>query len=324
MQPNVLITSAGRRGKLVSAFRRELAALLPGAQVFAADMCPELSAGCQLADESFVVPHVRDADYIRRMRQLCAAQRVGLVVPTIDTELTVLARERDEFAAIGVRISVPDADFVAICRDKRKTSAWFVARGLAVPRPVDLHSAPKYPLFAKPYDGSSGQEARVVNSPAELHPTLTGNPKMMFLEYLSPAEHVEYTVDMYYSLGGKLKCMVPRLRIETRAGEVSKSRTARFDAMVTLRECLGHIDGGRGCITLQVFIHRDSGRLYAIEINPRFGGGYPLSYEAGANFPRWLIQENLLCRPVEFFDAWESDLTMLRYDEHVLVRNSAA
>jgi carbamoyl-phosphate synthase large subunit len=91
-----------------------------------------------------------------------------------------------------------------------------------------------------------------------------------------------------------------------------------------LRDRLGSIEHARGCITLQLFVHRQSQEAYAIEINPRFGGGYPLSYEAGANFPRWLIQEYLLGMPVEFCDAWESDLTMLRYDDHVIVRGAAA
>jgi carbamoyl-phosphate synthase large subunit len=146
----------------------------------------------------------------------------------------------------------------------------------------------------------------------------------MFVDYLSPDEHDEYTIDMYYSRHDELKCLVPRLRIETRAGEVSKGRTSRIRAMDELRERMGTIEGARGCITLQVFVERASGTVSAIEINPRFGGGFPLSYEAGANYPRWLIEEYLLGKTIESFDDWESDLTMLRYDAHVVVRGAAA
>jgi carbamoyl-phosphate synthase large subunit len=179
-------------------------------------------------------------------------------------------------------------------------------------------------MFAKPYDGSCSQDTHVIESSDDLTVALLADSRMMFVEYLSPLAHDEYTIDMYYSRDGELKCLVPRLRMETRAGEVSKGRTRRIPAVGVLRERLGIIQGARGCVTLQVFVHRQSQAVYGIEINPRFGGGYPLSYEAGANFPRWLLREYLLGKSVEFFDAWESDVTMLRYDDHVIVRGTAA
>lgn len=324
MHRNVLITSAGRRGKLLNAFKRELAALIPSGQVYAADLRPELSAGCQLADASFAMPHVNEPDYVARLRELCVDRQIGLVVPTIDTELAVLSLAREELAAKGTQIAVSDASFIRICRDKRTTSSWFQSRGLDVPKSIDARNSATFPIFVKPCDGSSGQGAGIITSSHELTPALIADARMMFLEYLSPADYEEYSIDMYYSRSGGLKCLVPRLRLETRAGEVSKSRTARIDAMSMLQERLRQIAGVRGCITLQIFVQRNSGKFYASEINPRFGGGYPLSYETGANFPRWLLEEYLLGRPVEFYDDWESNVTMLRYDEHVVVRGAAA
>jgi len=324
MRPNVLITSAGRRGKLVSLFQQELRKLLPDGKVFATDHRPDLSVACHLADGAFAVARVDDAEYIPQLQDLCESHAVGLIVPTIDPELELLARQRDEFAAAGVQIAISSAEFVGVCRDKRRTPTWFAGRGLTAPRLVNARAVTDFPIFAKPYNGSCGQGVRVVALPSELTPNLLDDPRMMFVEYLSPAEHDEYTVDMYYSHDGELRCLVPRLRIETRAGEVSKSRTARIDAIDMLLDRLGSVDGARGCITLQIFVHRRSDVIYGIEVNPRFGGGYPLSYEAGANFPRWLIEEYLLGKPVEFCDDWESELTMLRYDDHVVVRGTAA
>jgi carbamoyl-phosphate synthase large subunit len=256
--------------------------------------------------------------------ELCVAHEIGLVVPTIDPELPVLARWRREFEDCGTAIVVSDYDFIGIARDKRATVHWFVERGLQVPRTVDPRAAPQFPLFARPFDGSCSRNTWVIANAAQLTTALLDEPRLIFTEYLSPQEHDEYTLDMYFSRTGTLKCLVPRLRIETRAGEVSKSRTARLGVFDAVRDRLAEVEGARGCVTVQVFINRRSAVVYGIEINARFGGGYPLSYEAGANFPRWLIQEYLLGTPVESFDEWESDLTMLRYDEHVLVRRTAA
>jgi carbamoyl-phosphate synthase large subunit len=89
-----------------------------------------------------------------------------------------------------------------------------------------------------------------------------------------------------------------------------------------LLEKLTKIDGARGCLTVQLFAHPNAQRYAALEINPRFGGGFPLSYAAGANYPGWLIDEYMLQQEIIFFDGWASDLMMLRYDAHVLVSNA--
>ena len=76
-----------------------------------------------------------------------------------------------------------------------------------------------------------------------------------------------------------------------------------------------------GCITVQCF-RQANGRLRFIEINPRFGGGFPLALHAGADFPRWLIQEHLGLPIESAMDAWQDDLAMLRYDDEILVAGS--
>ena len=105
-----------------------------------------------------------------------------------------------------------------------------------------------------------------------------------------------------------------------RSGEVSKGVTRRNHIVEYLKPKLSHLSGARGCLTLQIFAKADGSSFKAIEINPRFGGGYPLSYAAGANFPRWLLQEYLLEESPDFHDDWQADLLMLRYDAHVLVK----
>ena len=59
--------------------------------------------------------------------------------------------------------------------------------------------------------------------------------------------------------------------------------------------------------------------MVGIEINPRFGGGYPLSYNAGGNFPELLIREYFLNEAIEYFDNWKDDMLMLRYDDAVYI-----
>ncbi len=323
MPKNVLLTSAGRRGLLVQLFQRELGSLFPTASVFAADLRPEISSACQLADRSFRVPPIAEEGYLDQLLQLCIQHEVGMVVPTIDTELRLLAENRERFLQHGIHAIVSEPELIRQCRDKRLTTDLFARYGVDSPLVVEPTREATYPLFAKPYDGSSSNNLFVVHSYEEVTPALLEDPKQICYEYMSPLEYAEYTVDMYYDRHSKLQCLVPRLRIETRAGEVSKGRTAKISALEILRDNFHYVEGARGCLTAQFFVRRSSGRLSGIEINPRFGGGFPLSYEARANFPQWLIREYLRGETVEFFEDWEDGLTMLRYDHHVLVRSAS-
>ncbi len=142
------------------------------------------------------------------------------------------------------------------------------------------------------------------------------------MEYMDKADYDEYTVDMYYNKQGMLRCLVPRKRLLVRAGEISKGITCNNRLVPYLSDRLSNIDGARGCLTAQFFLHKTSNRITGIEINARFGGGYPLSYHAGANYPRWLLQEYLLGMEIPVMHNWENNLLMLRYDDEVIIHGN--
>ena len=143
----------------------------------------------------------------------------------------------------------------------------------------------------------------------------------MFLEYLSPEKYLEITIDLYFDKNHLLKCAVPRERIEVRSGEVSKSVTRKNDLYKMICSKFSFCKGFRGCITLQVFRNRLTNEIYGSEINPRFGGGYPLTYLSNANYPEMIIKEYLLNEDLSFFDGWISNLLMLRYDDEIIVHD---
>ena len=104
-----------------------------------------------------------------------------------------------------------------------------------------------------------------------------------------------------------------------RAGEINKGITEKNVLVPFVTKHLAHIEGAKGCLTMQFFLNRTTKQVIAIEINPRFGGGFPLSYVAGANYPKYLIEEYLLGKEIPVNNNWEDHLLMLRYDEAVFV-----
>jgi carbamoyl-phosphate synthase large subunit len=316
---NILILSAGRRVSLTEAFLKEASAYDCGIRVYAADANPDLSAACKIT-ESFKLPKVSSSLYIEVLRKNIKEKNITVVIPTIDTELIALSQIRDEMENQGVFLLTPPADFVKICRNKRLTHEFFKKHGIEVANEMSRSSL-MFPLFAKPIDGSSSNHLYFAAGITDLPPAVLNDERFMLLEYLNPADYSEYTIDMYYNRMGNICSIVPRLRIETRSGEVSKGVTKRTGIIDYLKTRFNKMEGFRGCITMQFFVHKKSGNIKGIEINPRFGGGYPLSYFAGANFPKWIIEEYIFNKNVDWSDHWTENLLMLRYDKEILIND---
>lgn len=317
---NILVTSAGQRVSLVQAFQKELKQFYTQGKVFTADLNPMLAPACHISDGYFSVPRVTDIDYIPTLLELCLKGNIKLVIPTIDTELLVLSQYKQVFAEKGIILIVSDRDLVEKCRDKRLTNVLFESKGISIPEQYGKTNL-VFPTFAKPCDGSLSKGIFIAYSMDDIKAEYLENEKLMFMQFVSPDEYDEFTVDCYFDRNSKLKCAVPRKRIFVRAGEINKGVTKKNNILNEFKQKLFSLEGAIGCLTIQVFCHKTTEEILAIEINPRFGGGYPLSYLAGANYPKWLIQEYIVNAEVTVFDDWKENLLMLRYDSELLVEN---
>lgn len=313
---NVLILSIGRRVSLLRAFQVDAAAYRTGTQIIACDARPELSSACEVARYSFPVPPVNSPDFFDKLVQGCQKFDVSLIVPTIDPELAVLAAMKQELADFGIATVVCDSSIIRRTSDKGRAPEFFAGLDLQVPRALDRRAL-TFPLFAKPREGSSSAGVVAAHSADDLPSAYLDSPEYLFQELIQESEYEEFTVDLYYDRAGQLKCLIPRLRIETRGGEVSKGLTVRDGLYDYLLPRFAHIPGARGCVTLQVFADAAREEVIGIEVNPRFGGGFPLSYAAGARYPGWIMREYLGNEKIDFYDRWEDGLLMLRYDDAV-------
>lgn len=315
---NILITSAGKRVVLIEFFKKILKSYDSEAMVYTTDMNPLLAPAGIVSDRCFKVPKVTDPEYISVLLSLCINHNVGMVIPTIDTELLILSENKERFYERGISVIVSDPSFIKLCRDKRNTANFFQKLDIRVPKSIDKHH-PIFPLFAKPYDGSLSKDLFIVKTTDELTPEILHHPKLIFMEYIDKAEYKEFTVDMYYGKDHYIKSIVPRERVEIRAGEINKGYTRKNFLVEYLKERMSYLPGVIGCICTQLFYREKDNDVVGIEINPRFGGGYPLSYYAKANFPKYLIEEYFLNKVIRYSDEWLDNTLMLRYDSEVIV-----
>ena len=315
---NILIMSAGRRVELVNCFKASRDRLNISGKIFAADISTSAPA-IYFADEYFIIPRISENNYIDSVIRVCKDNNISLVVPTIDTELEILAlnKERIEKES-GAIVLISNYESVKICCDKIKTAKFFVDNGFGIPEVITdsmvLTGEYDFPLFIKPLDGSSSINAFKVNNKKELD---------FFMWYIDKpilqkcVKGTEYTVDCFIDFEGNIITVVPRIRLQTRSGEVLKGRIEKnqliiedVKRLIKTLKLIGHI-------TVQCFLTEDNSIRY-IEINPRFGGGAPMSIMAGAdsteNLYRLLLGEQL-----EYNDNYIDGATYSRFDSSIRI-----
>jgi carbamoyl-phosphate synthase large subunit len=284
----VLVTSAGRRTSLIRGFLDAVSGI-DGGRVYASDADP-LAPGLFVADKGMVLPPLAVPGYEEDLISVCEHEGIGLVVPTIDTELPILSKISEELAAVGAMALVSAPAVIAMSRDKGLTEDVFAASGIATPRSYPLESIGDLDLpdrvFIKPRSGSASVGAHVVER-ADIATVVAMVDDPIIQDYVDAAE---ITVDALLDLHGNVIHMVPRIRIKTVGGESIQGVTMPDEPirpwLLGVLAVVGGL-GGVGPITVQAFLTEGSPTL--VEVNPRFGGGFPLTLQAGGDYPAWII-----------------------------------
>ena len=304
--PNILFTCAGRRTYLLKYFKEQLG---NEGKVIGADM--QLSApALSVADVKEQVPAVYAHDYIDRVLDICRRNDVAAIICLNDLELPILAANSERFAAEVILPVVAPTEIIDICFDKYRTARYVESLGLSTPATyINLAEAKEalaagrlaFPLVLKPRWGSGSIGIEFVNNLEELsevYAMLLKKVKKSILATASTGEEYiliqqkiegqEYGMDVMNDLAGRNRGVSVKKKLAMRAGETDKAQTvnnAEIRAIgMKLGENLHHIGN------LDVDVFEKDGKYYVLELNPRFGGGFPFSYEAGVNFPKAIIE----------------------------------
>lgn len=303
---NILFTCAGRRTYLLEYFRLQLD---PGDKIVATDAnitAPALTA----ADFAIEVPPVYASDYIDELLEICIKFDIKGIIPLNDLELPILSANIERFKERGIIPIISNQDVIDISFDKFKTANFIEKIGLKSPktftRPEEAENALKngdiaFPLLLKPRWGSGSIGIEIVSDLEELrfiYKRLMKKVKKSILAKASIGDNFiliqevidgqEYGVDIMNDFDGKNRGVSVKKKLSMRAGETDKAMTVDKPEIVAIAKKIAkelrHIGN------LDVDIFEKNGEYYVLELNPRFGGGFPFSFEAGANFPKAIVE----------------------------------
>ena len=299
----VLFTCAGQRVDIVGAFRQA------GATTVAADVNP-LAPALYHADRYELVPRIEDGDYVAAVRDVVRKHDVKLVVPLTDLDQLVLARARDELDAL---VLLPDADIVERLADKYLAHVLFEERGIPSPPtwlPDTLPHDATFPLLVKARMGFGSRHIYRAADRAELDFFLRYTPVESIVQACMQGE--EFSVDVFCGLEGQCLNAIPRTMIESKGGESIKGMTIRDEALIELGRDVSEKLRLVGPANVQCFRESD-GSHYLTDINPRFGGGFPLPLAAGGRYPELALALARGERPKPRLGEFEEGIVMTRF-----------
>ena len=304
---NVMLTCAGRRNYLVKFFQEALGGR---GQVFAADTSAHAPA-LQQADKWFILPPLNNPAYIDTLFTICQRHRVRLLIPLNDLELRLLARHSTRFLEVGTIPVVSSTKVVDTCFDKWGTCEFLKGADLEGPNTyLSLAEAREalargditFPLVVKPRWGTASIGIEYAEDDEELELRYALAKKLLprtFLREISATDAErciliqkqlcgqEYGLDIVNDLDGHYVCTFVKRKLAMRAGETDRAITVQSDWLEGIGEVIGRKLGHIGVLDCDVVVTKDSSCV--LDMNPRFGGGYPFSHRAGANLPAVLV-----------------------------------
>lgn len=318
---NVLLTSVGRRSYIVKYFKEVIG---NSGEVHVSNS-NNLTPAFSCADKSVVSPLIYDENYIDFLKNYCVENKINAIISLFDIDLPILSQHKDEFKAVGCEVLVSEYDFVSTCNDKWKTYNFLKANDFNVPKTYlnlhDFYASLKsndidFPVIVKPRWGMgsiSVFEAENADELEILYEKIRKNITKTYLKYESidlnnsviiqeKLDGQEYGLDVINDLKGNYRATVIKEKIAMRAGETDCAKIVDVPSLRHIGEMLGNASKHIANCDCDVFI--SNGVPYVLELNARFGGGYPFSHLAGCNLPlaiiNWLNNGDV---PDDTFDA---------------------
>jgi carbamoyl-phosphate synthase large subunit len=304
---NILLSCAGCRNYLIDFFKTALAG---HGKIFVCDSNPD-AVSLQEADRGFILPRASHPEYFDRLLNICEQNQVKLLISLNDLELPLLAKQRDRFLKIGTVPIISDPAAIDICFDKWKTFQFLKENQIPAPKTyLSLAEARQaiatgeltFPLVIKPRWGTASigiefpQDDEELELAYQLVKKRLNRTILADISSIDPDRAVliqeqiigkEYGLDVINNLDGKYVATLAKRKLSMRGGETDRAITVNDPRLTEIGEKIGRNLQHIGNLDCDVFAGPQG--YCILEMNPRFGGGYPFSHIAGANLPAALI-----------------------------------
>ncbi|EGG90118.1 hypothetical protein HMPREF0491_02849 [Lachnospiraceae oral taxon 107 str. F0167] len=309
---NILLTSVGRRAYIIDYLRDVYKRLFLVGNIIATNSDMNTTA-MSVADKAFESPIIYDEKYIPFLLEICKSEKIDMLISLFDIDLMILAKNKSRFEEMGVKVIVSNENIINICNDKFEMLKYLKKINMPVPKTyIDLEEALKGADFdknsyiLKPRWGMGSLSIFEAENKKELevlYEKAKRSIQKSYLRFESGADidrailiqekikGDEYGLDIFNDFKGENLTVTVKRKLAMRSGETDIAKVIENkeleDIGKKIAESLKHIGN------LDMDILFDGQNAYIIDMNARFGGGYPFTHSAGVNELEALIR---LCK----------------------------
>lgn len=306
---NVLLTSVGRRAYLVDYFKKEFGY---NSKIICTNSS-ELSTALSVGDKSYISPMIYEETYIPFLLEICKKEKINILVSLFDIDLPILAYNRDKFENLGVKLILSDLSIIEVCNDKYKMNKFLknnffdtIYTGLSIEDEYiknNISSEKKFILKPRWGMGSLGiyisdeyEEAKY------FYKKIRKDIDKSYLRYEAKQdiensiliqeliEGKEYGLDIVNDLEGNYITTIVKEKLAMRSGETDIAKIVHFPLLEDFGKRIA--DKTRHIANMDLDLILNDKGIFVIDMNARFGGGYPFTHKAGVNIVK-IIKELL-------------------------------
>lgn len=306
MKINLLITSVGRRNYIIQYFKE----FMHEEDTIHVSNSHHTSAFNE-ADFSVVTPFIRDDSYIDFIIEYCITNKINALLSLFDLDIYVLSKHKSRFDAINVTLLMSDEPIIELCNDKWKTNQFLLSNGFKTPLTFLSYeevvnalnkNVIQFPLIIKPRFGTGSIGVFEVNDMEDLSFYTKKANQLIKNSYIQDFNSsdiqvilyqvkilgIEYNLDIINDLKCDYQLTVVKQKLEMRAGETDRAVILELEQLKSVGSNIAqHLKHRLNCDC--DLIVDSNNEAYIIDLNPRFGGGYPFSHMAGLNLPRAIL-----------------------------------
>ncbi len=335
---NILFTCAGRRNYLIQYFKKIIGDSGKTIAVDSDTMAPAFAD----ADISITVPPLYDKSYMAALLEIINDYKVDLVIPLNDLELPIMASNKEQLQANGAKVIISDPDLIDLCSDKWRTYSFFKDLKIATPKTfIEIEDAigalaentVKFPMILKPRWGFGSTGIKEVDNEEELRlayrllltkankipmASINDNSSKNQIIIQEKIDAEEYGIDIVNDFDGNYYGSYAKRKLAMRAGETDKALSVINSNFNKIAQKIGNATRHLGIMDCDFFLKDRT--VYFLEMNPRFGGGYPFSHQAGLNLPGIYLEWLKGNSEVSGYDTYRADCIFSKCDRIVTIR----
>ena len=228
--------------------------------------------------------------YLIQVLKIVIKEKIQKLIPLSDHDLLILSKNKDLFLKEGCEVIISNFENVERCINKKSMYQHCVKHKINTPKSFfsasDISKFNKN-LIKKKITGSGGNQMEFLKDYTDIKKIDYNN---FFVQ--KKISGTEYGVDIFSIEKKNFYRACIKKKILMRAGETDRSVITEDKQIENF--CLKIKKYFRPYGNLDCDIIKDKkDNIYLIDLNPRFGGGYPASHESGFKFLNYLLEKNI-------------------------------